>query len=72
MKVREVRKRFLDYFATNDHRVVQSSSLVPLDDPTLLFVNAGMNQFKDVFLGLETRDYRRAATVQKCVRGRHP
>ena len=64
MKVREVRKRFLDYFAQNGHRVVQSSSLVPLDDPTLLFVNAGMNQFKDVFLGLETRDYRRAATVQ--------
>ena len=73
MKVLEVRKRFLDYFAQNGHRVVPSSSLVPLDDPTLLFVNAGMNQFKDVFLGLETRDYRRATTVQKCVRagGKH-
>ena len=73
MKVREVRKHFLDYFAQNGHRVVQSSSLVPLDDPTLLFVNAGMNQFKDVFLGLETRDDRRATTVQKCVRagGKH-
>ncbi len=73
MKVREIRKRFLDYFAGNGHRVVASSSLVPHEDPTLLFVNAGMNQFKDVFLGLEKRDYKRATTVQKCVRagGKH-
>jgi alanyl-tRNA synthetase len=73
MQVRQIRKRFLDYFAANGHRVVASSSLVPHEDPTLLFVNAGMNQFKDVFLGLEKRDYERATTVQKCVRagGKH-
>jgi alanyl-tRNA synthetase len=69
----ELRKSFLGFFEKRDHRVVSSSSLVPQDDPTLLFVNAGMNQFKNVFLGLEKRDYRRAATVQKCVRagGKH-
>jgi len=73
MKVQQLRRQFLDYFEARDHRVVSSSSLVPIDDPTLLFINAGMNQFKDVFLGLEQRDYRRAATVQKCVRagGKH-
>ena len=53
----EIRRAFLDFFAQNDHRVVRSSSLVPIGDPTLLFTNAGMNQFKDVFLGLEQRDY---------------
>src|SRR6202050_1692486 len=64
---------FLDFFAANGHRVVRSSSLVPVNDPTLLFTNAGMNQFKDVFLGLEQRDYSRATTSQKCVRagGKH-
>ncbi len=64
---------FLDFFAANGHRVVRSSSLVPTADPTLLFTNAGMNQFKDVFLGLEQRDYKRATSVQKCVRagGKH-
>jgi alanyl-tRNA synthetase len=69
----EVRQKFLDYFSTRGHRVVRSSSLVPANDPTLLFTNAGMNQFKDVFLGQETRDYLRAATSQKCVRagGKH-
>ena len=73
MKVQDIRKRFLDYFASKGHRIVASSSLVPVSDPTLLFINAGMNQFKDVFLGLETRDYDRATTVQKCVRagGKH-
>src|SRR5712692_3058207 len=69
----EIRRTFLDYFAGQGHRVVRSSSLVPAGDPTLLFTNAGMNQFKDVFLGLERRDYNRATTVQKCVRagGKH-
>ncbi len=68
-----IRQRFLDYFADRGHRVVRSSSLVPANDPTLLFTNAGMNQFKDVFLGREKRDYSRAATSQKCVRagGKH-
>jgi len=68
-----LRAKFLEYFAGHGHRVVRSSSLVPADDPTLLFANAGMNQFKDVFLGLEKRDYTRAASLQKCVRagGKH-
>src|SRR5713101_1543074 len=69
----EIRQRFLDYFGERGHRVVRSSSLVPTNDPTLLFTNAGMNQFKDVFLGLEKRDYKRATSCQKCVRagGKH-
>ena len=69
----QIRRTFLDFFAANGHRVVRSSSLVPMADPTLLFTNAGMNQFKDVFLGLEQRDYKRATSVQKCVRagGKH-
>src|SRR3990172_4538494 len=69
----EIRKTFLDYFAARGHRVVRSSSLVPANDPTLLFTNAGMNQFKDVFLGLDHRDYARAASSQKCMRagGKH-
>ncbi len=69
----KIRRQFLDYFAERGHREVASSSLVPAGDPTLLFTNAGMNQFKDVFLGREQRDYRRAATSQKCVRagGKH-
>jgi alanyl-tRNA synthetase len=69
----QVRQKFLDYFSARDHRVVRSSSLVPANDPTLLFTNAGMNQFKDVFLGQEKRDYTRAASSQKCVRagGKH-
>ncbi|MFQ5789277.1 MAG: alanine--tRNA ligase [Acidobacteriota bacterium] len=73
MKAREVRGRFLGYFEKRGHRIVPSSPLVPHNDPTLLFVNAGMNQFKDVFLGREKRDYARAVTVQKCVRagGKH-
>ena len=69
----EVRRTFLKFFEERGHRVVRSSSLVPHNDPTLLFTNAGMNQFKDVFLGLEQRDYKRATTCQKCVRagGKH-
>jgi len=73
MTSRDIRGSFLKYFEKNGHAVVQSSSLVPVDDPTLLFTNAGMNQFKDVFLGKEQRPYRRAATSQKCMRvsGKH-
>jgi len=69
----EIRDRFLEYFHQQGHRIVKSSSLVPANDPTLLFTNAGMNQFKDVFLGKEKRDYVRATTSQKCVRagGKH-
>jgi alanyl-tRNA synthetase len=69
----DIRKTFLRFFEERGHRVVRSSSLVPASDPTLLFTNAGMNQFKDVFLGLEQRDYARATTCQKCVRagGKH-
>src|ERR1700737_4196093 len=69
----EIRETFLNFFAANSHRIVRSSSLVPANDPTLLFTNAGMNQFKDVFTGLEKRDYARATTSQKCVRagGKH-
>ncbi len=58
----QIRRKFLDYFIAKGHREVHSSSLVPQNDPTLLFTNAGMNQFKDVFLGLEKRDYSRATT----------
>ncbi len=69
----QVRETFLKFFEERGHRVVRSSPLVPHNDPTLLFTNAGMNQFKDVFLGLEQRDYKRATTCQKCVRagGKH-
>jgi alanyl-tRNA synthetase len=69
----EIRRKFLDFFIQKGHREMHSSSLVPANDPTLLFTNAGMNQFKDVFLGLEKRDYKRATTSQKCVRagGKH-
>ncbi|HVS32713.1 MAG TPA: alanine--tRNA ligase [Thermoanaerobaculia bacterium] len=69
----QIREKFLAYFESNGHRRLPSSSLVPADDPTLLFTNAGMNQFKDTFLGREKRDYRRATTSQKCVRagGKH-
>ena len=73
MKSAEIRKRFLDYFARHDHEVVPSSPLVPANDPTLLFTNAGMVQFKETFLGLETRPYTRATSSQRCVRagGKH-
>ena len=69
----KIRSTFLDYFAARGHSVVESSSLVPVNDPTLLFSNAGMNQFKDVFLGIDRRPYSRATTAQKCVRagGKH-
>lgn len=71
--VNDIRKTFLDYFKTNDHAVVESSPLVPQNDPTLMFTNAGMVQFKNVFTGMETRSYTRATTSQKCVRagGKH-
>ena len=73
MKSAEIRQAFLDYFARQGHAVVASSSLVPENDPTLLFTNAGMNQFKDVFLGRDKRDYSRATSSQRCVRagGKH-
>ncbi|MBT4855205.1 MAG: alanine--tRNA ligase, partial [Halieaceae bacterium] len=73
MKTAEIREAFLSYFEDQGHTRVESSSLVPHDDPTLLFTNAGMNQFKETFLGLETRAYQRACTSQKCVRagGKH-
>jgi alanyl-tRNA synthetase len=73
MKAADVRRTFLEYFKKHDHEVVASSSLVPQNDPTLLFTNAGMNQFKDVFTGAETRSYKRATSSQKCVRagGKH-
>jgi alanyl-tRNA synthetase len=73
MTANEIRLSFLKYFERNAHRIVPSSPLVPHEDPTLLFTNAGMNQFKDVFLGKEKRDYRRATTAQKCMRvsGKH-
>ena len=69
----EVRQSFLDFFASHGHQIVRSGSLVPVDDPTLLFTNAGMNQFKDLFLGRERRSYTRATTSQKCMRvsGKH-
>ncbi|HMR54027.1 MAG TPA: alanine--tRNA ligase-related protein, partial [Amaricoccus sp.] len=69
----DIRTTFLDYFGANEHRVVPSSPLVPRNDPTLMFTNSGMVQFKNLFTGLEHRDYSRAATSQKCVRagGKH-
>ena len=73
MKSSEIRDLFVDYFKRQKHTYVDSSSLIPENDPTLLFANAGMNQFKNTFLGLEPRDYVRAVTLQKCVRagGKH-
>ena len=73
MKTADIREAFLSYFERQQHTRVASSSLVPHDDPTLLFTNAGMNQFKDTFLGVETRDYHRAVSSQRCVRagGKH-
>ena len=73
MKGNEIRQKFLEYFEKNGHKIIHSSPLLPANDPTLLFVNAGMNQFKDVFLGNEKRDYTRATSSQKCIRagGKH-
>jgi len=73
MRSQEIREGFLDFFSRKNHKVVSSSSLLPKDDPTILFTNAGMNQFKNIFLGLEKRSYRRAASAQKCLRvsGKH-
>ena len=69
----QIRTTFLDYFVKNDHKIVESSNLVPDNDPTLMFANSGMVQFKNVFTGLEKRDYVRDTTSQKCVRagGKH-
>jgi len=73
MRSSEIREGFLDFFSRKNHKIVPSSSLLPKDDPTILFTNAGMNQFKNIFLGLEKRSYRRAASAQKCLRvsGKH-
>ena len=73
MTTSEIRTAFLEYYRSQGHQVVSSSSLVPHNDPTLLFTNAGMNQFKDVVLGKEVRSYTRATTAQRCVRagGKH-
>ncbi len=73
MLSQEIRRAFLKYFRDQKHAIIPSSPVVPHDDPTLLFTNAGMNQFKDVFLGKSERDYTRAATSQKCIRvgGKH-
>src|SRR3569623_361116 len=73
MKAADVRRTFLEFFKSKGHEVVASSSLVPANDPTLLFTNAGMIQFKDVFTGVEQRGYKRAMSLQKCVRagGKH-
>ena len=73
MKSSEIRQTFLDYFASHGHQPVASSPLVPANDPSLLFTNAGMVQFKDVFLGQDVRDFKRAASSQRCVRagGKH-
>ena len=74
LSANQIRQQFIDFFVQkHGHTFVPSASVVPHDDPTLLFTNAGMNQFKEVFLGLEKRDYHRATTAQKCVRagGKH-
>ena len=73
MRINDIRSKFLDYFNSNEHEIVHSSPLVPMNDPTLMFANSGMVQFKNVFTGIEKRDYKRAVTAQKCIRagGKH-
>src|SRR5580700_8975025 len=73
MNAAELRSRFIEFFVRHHHEYVKSSSLIPTQDPSLLFTNAGMNQFKDVFLGAEKRNYKRAVSIQKCMRagGKH-
>ena len=72
-KSTEIRQDFLDFFASKQHKIVPSAAVFPYDDPTLLFTNAGINQFMDVFIGTGSRDYKRCADTQKCIRvsGRH-
>jgi Alanyl-tRNA synthetase len=69
----EIRKKFLDYFSKNEHKKVDSSNIVPNNDPTLMFTNSGMVQFKNVFTGIENKSFKRATTSQKCIRagGKH-
>ena len=71
--VNQIRSAFIDFFEKNDHRVLASSSLIPLNDPSLMFTNAGMVQFKNIFTGVENKQFDRAVTSQKCVRagGKH-
>ena len=73
VKTSDIRQSFLDYFVRHDHKLVPSSPVIPFDDPTILFTNAGMNQFKDVFLGKRKTDFPRATSSQKCIRagGKH-
>ena len=73
MTAAEIRQQFIEFFRGKEHTFVPSAPVVPVDDPTLMFTNAGMNQFKDVFLGHGSRPYRRAANTQKCIRvsGKH-
>src|SRR5690348_11581449 len=73
MLSQDIRRNFLQFFKTHGHSVISSSSSIPHEDPSLLFINAGMNQFKDVFLGKSSREYTRATTAQKCIRvgGKH-
>ncbi|MCK4606175.1 MAG: hypothetical protein KAU35_02645, partial [candidate division Zixibacteria bacterium] len=73
MKTSQIRQSFIDYFARRDHRVIPSSPVIPYDDPTILFINAGMCQFKDLFTGRRKADYKRATSYQKCLRagGKH-
>jgi alanyl-tRNA synthetase len=73
MNSNQIRKSFLDFFKSKEHKIVDSAAVIAYDDPTLMFINAGMNQFKDIFLGSRKSDYKRIANTQKCIRvsGKH-